>query len=340
MASGQAQVRSQAWDLREIQQAAFINPDSAPLKAYFVQAVNNTFTYLLNTVIPAANASEGQADGWLAGTYGTGPDVIAPWEQDYFGQVVVMAAEQGNTQAKQVLDWESNFLVGRFLQAQNGYDPHDGVAYNITVGPSAGADYQTWAQIEQATNAAGDAADFSGGWSALEYTGYRAWALATLAGDYTIEQTPQALQAYGWLEANAGVNAAWQAALPQYDIVPRLADGTLLDSTRTHILTGTTGGAVGFGNNDALVYDNGSGSNTISGGSGIDILFAGAGHDVLLGGAANDYLFGGSGASTLSGGGGDNWLQAGTGGTRFNLATTDAGHDVISGLFPGVTPCT
>ena len=127
--------------------------------------------------------------------------------------------------------------------------------------------------------------------------------MATLAGDYTVEQDPQALQAYGWMQANAGVDAAFQAANPQYDIVPRLADGRLLTQANIHVLTGTAGGSVAFGNADQLVYDNTTAAGTtISGGTGIDILFAGSGKDLLIGGAGNEYLFGGSGPATLVGG--------------------------------------
>jgi Ca2+-binding RTX toxin-like protein len=263
---------------------------------------------------------------------------MAPWQQDYFAQVVAMAAEQGNAQAKQVLHWESNYIVGRFLQAANGFDPHDGVAYNMVVGTNSGSLYQTWAEIEQATASAGLAANFSGQWAALEYPGYQAWALATLASTITVEQSPDAIQAYGWLAAHAQVNAAWQAASPLYDIVPRLADGNLLTSNNVHILTGTTSQAVAFGNADQLVYDNGTaGNTTITGGSGIDILFAGNGQDLLIGGAGDDFLFGGagSGADTLSGGGGHNWLAAAPPGTQFNLAAADAAQDIIAGFTPG-----
>ncbi|MGH3185103.1 MAG: hypothetical protein ACRDOE_24795, partial [Streptosporangiaceae bacterium] len=50
--NGISQVRVQAWDLRQLQEAAFINPDDSALKAYFTQAVNNNFTNLLATIIP------------------------------------------------------------------------------------------------------------------------------------------------------------------------------------------------------------------------------------------------------------------------------------------------
>ena len=336
--NGLSQVRVQAWDLRQLSEAAFINPDDSQLKAYFTQAVNNNFTNLLATIIPSATAAQGEATGWLPGGYGSGVAAMAPWQQDYFAQVVAMAAEQGNAQAKQVLHWESNYIVGRFLQAANGFDPHDGVAYNMVVGTNSGSLYQTWAEIEQATAGAGMAANFSGQWAALEYPGYQAWALATLASTITVEQSPDALQAYGWLAAHAQVNAAWQAASPLYDIVPRLADGNLLTSNNVHILTGSASQAVAFGNADQLVYDNGSaGNTTITGGSGIDILFAGNGQDLLIGGAGDDFLFGGagSGADTLSGGGGHNWLQAGAAGTQFNLAAADLASDIIAGFTPG-----
>ncbi|MBN9562417.1 MAG: hypothetical protein J0H14_17075, partial [Alphaproteobacteria bacterium] len=257
------------------------------------------------------------------------------WQQDYFGQVVAMAAEQGNAQAKQVLHWESNYLVGRFLQASNGFDPHDGVAYNMIVGTGNGSLFQTWAEIEQAIAPSGLGANFSGQWAALEYPSYQAWALATLASTITVEQSPQAIQAYGWLQAHTQVNAAWQAASPLYNIVPRLADGNLLTSSNVHLLSGSANQNVSYGNADQLVYDKGTGNTTITGGSGIDILFAGGGQDLLIGGDGDDFLFGGTGASTLSGGSGHNWLQAGSGGTLFNLAAADAAQDIIAGFVPG-----
>ena len=334
VANGKGQVRGQAWSLRSIQEAAFINPDASPLKSYFQQVVNNNFQYLLNTVIPNAIATQGEATGWLPGAYGSG--TTAPWQQDYFGQVVIEAAEQGNADALQVLQWESNYLVGRFLQAQNGYDPHDGVAYNIYVGPKdGGALYQTWAEIEQATTKAGLASS-NGDWAALEYPSYRQWAMATLAGDVTVEQSPQALQAYGWLAANSNITTSWQANNPIFDIAPRLSDGNLLTFSNIHVLTGTANSSVAFGNADQLVFDKAtSGDTTITGGSGIDILFAGGGNDVLIGGGGDDYLFGGSGSATLSGGAGHNWLQAGTGGAQFNLSTQDVAQDIIAGFVPG-----
>ena len=337
MSNGLAQVREQAWDLRGVEEAAFINPDKGPLKAYFEQSINNSFSYLITKVIPAATAAQGQAFGWLPGTYGSSANTMAPWEQDYFGQVVAMAAEQGNAQAKQVLGWESNFLVDRFLQGGNGFDPHDGVAYNLNTGPNSSTDYQTWAQIDAASGPSNSAADFSGTWAPQEYPGYQQWALATLAGSYTVAENPLALQAYGWLEAHTNMGGGFEAANPLYDIVPRLSDGQLLTNGNVHIAAdkaGTSNTLQFSATADQLIYA-GSGNDVVRGGSGINILFAGSGADQLVGGSGDDLLFGGAGAATLSGGAGHNWLQAGAGGTQFNLAAQDAAQDIISGFVPG-----
>ena len=69
----------------------------------------------------------------------------------------------GNADALTFLNWEANFLVGRFLNSANGFNPHDGAAYNLIVGNGTGTNYKTWAQIEQATIAAG--ASNGNGWA-------------------------------------------------------------------------------------------------------------------------------------------------------------------------------
>jgi hypothetical protein len=335
--NGNVQVRMQAWDLRDIEEAAVINPANSPLKSYFVQAANNNFNYLVNTLIPAETAAEGPAYGWLSDASAT----LKPWEQDYMSLAVTEAAEMGNQQAVQVLQWESNFIVGSFLQAQNGFDPHDGVAYQLNAGPNLGSYsslYQTWAQIDAASGPSPSAADFSGGWAALEYTGYQQWALATLAGDITVLQSPQALQAYGWLLANTQVTAAFEAANPTYDIVPRLSDGNLLGSNMVfiHNDTGTAPVTLQGTNSDQLIYEAGSAPVTIVGGTGINILFGGSGPSTLVGGGSNDYLFGGSGPTAFQAGSGNDYMQTGSGAATFDLSAADIGNDIIAGFRIGL----
>ncbi len=71
VADGASQVRAQAWDLRAIVEAAAANPNGSAAKAYFTQLENNNFSYLLKYV---STLNEGQAEGWITGSYGNGAD--------------------------------------------------------------------------------------------------------------------------------------------------------------------------------------------------------------------------------------------------------------------------
>src|SRR5205823_1817037 len=89
------QVRGSAWDLREIDEAAYANPAGSAEKAYFTQMANNNWAYLVSQ-IPNWTQQEGQAHGYLPGSYGDGTGaMMAPWQQDYFVSTAVQAAEMG-----------------------------------------------------------------------------------------------------------------------------------------------------------------------------------------------------------------------------------------------------
>ena len=326
------EVRGAAWDLREITEAAMANPAGSPAQQYFLQMENNNYSWLVSQ-IPTWTAEEGQAYGYLPGSYGdTG--VMPPWEQDYLASSVVLAAEQGNADAKTFLEWESNFLVGRFLNASNGFNPHDGIAYNInTYNPATGQDYTTWAEIEQATEAAGNSN--GNGW-ANSQGDYGQLAAQSLAGIITVTESPQAIEAYGWLLGSGApyVDPADLSNSPQFDIVPRLSDGNLLTGNNVIISQDTTPTTIQGTNNDQLI-EAGSGNDTVLGGTGINILFGGSGNDLLVGGSNNDYLYGGTGSDTLSAGAGTNFLQSGGGPTTFIFSTGDSAQNTVDGFRPG-----
>src|SRR5439155_9086020 len=197
VANGRDQVRQQAWDLRQIDEAAWANPDGSAEKAYFSQIADNNWHWLVSQ-LPTWTAQEGQAYGYIPGTFSSTGPLMGPWQQDYFASTVIAAAEQGNQDAMQVLKWEANFLVGRVLNAANGFDPHDGVVYYLNTYASPGTPYQTWAQIEQATIAAGN----STGGTFDHQNDYPQYALASLAGIITVTGSTDAMEAYGWLLAS------------------------------------------------------------------------------------------------------------------------------------------
>ena len=338
VADGVDQVRAQAWNLREIVEAASANPVGSAEKVYFTNIMNANFTFLLSE---ATSANQGQASGWIPGN-ANGSGLVDPWMQDYFATTVVLAAEQGVTAAKQLLLWETNYLAGRFLASAQGFDPHLGIGYQVFMyypGQSESDAYQTWAQIETVTLAQGNAVNVSAdgsSWTGSDGT-YASLARASLAGDITVTGSPEAMDAYGWITAYATrAGTAFQQTTPANDIAPRLPDGQLLTATNVIVSDDTIAANIHGTNADQMIYETGPGNVTITGGTGINLLFAGSGSDTLIGGPNNDYLFGGSGSDVLSAGAGTNYMQPGTGAATLLLAATDAAHDLIADFKIGI----
>ena len=332
------QVRNQAWGLREIIEAAAANPDGSAEKAYFTQLATTNIQTLLNET---KSLNEGQVSGWFPGNYGSNTGVMAPWQQDYLASVVGEACALGVPGATQVLAWETNFLAGRFLSSANGFNPCWGVVYNITLyDPTtgtmpngfAGTPFTTWQQVTTASQAANELTDKS---LSPNNNNYLELAKESLAVSITYTGSMQAMQAYGWLVANAPqLLTTAQLTDPTFDVVPRLADGNLLSNSMVflHHDTVTTPVSLHGTAPDQLIEETGTSPTTITAGPGIEILFAGSGPTTLIGGGGDDEMFGGSGKTTFIPGNGNDFMQVGSGLASFDFSSTDIGHDIISGL--------
>ena len=355
------QVRGSAWSLRTIQEAAYANPTGSADKAYFTSVTNANYSYLVSQISQLTSA-EGQAYGYLPGTYGYNGVTLPPWQEDYFASTVIQGAEMGNGNALTFLKWESNFLVGRFFAQNQGFAPQDGIAYNLSVGPqtgnlSGGPYYQTWSQIEQATQANG-LSNVGTNW-AQSNGDYGALAMQTLAGIITVSvKNPavmgnyqyEAMQAFGWL-LNSGAPYTTPASIAagntQFLIDPRLANGQLLSFANMVFGKDGASGATALtpidATTNALLYA-GGGADTLIGGSGINLLFGGAGNDVIFGGPNGNDIFAGAGNDTIIAGGGATYIKAsstaqltaGTGQDLFVLNAAAAGAVTIAGFNPAV----
>ena len=354
-----SQVRQQAWSLREIVEAASANPTGSAMQLYFTQVATNSISYMLEE---ANTLGAGAVSGWFPGV--NSPGAIPPWQEDYLASTLGLACGLGIPGAKALLGWEANFLAGMFLNGSNGFSPTDGADYELYLYnptsanlqyPAPGTAYTSWSAVSAATTAATlttpaklNPADFGTG-ALLNSSNYQQLITMALAEAITWTGSPAAMQAYGWLLANAGYTAQSNYQTdPSLNIVPRLADGTLLTNGMTFVRNdnGTAPVTVQEGSGDQLVYEQGSAPVTIIGGSGINILFGGSGTTTLIGGPGSDYLFGGAGTTTFEGGSGNNFMEAGSGAAIFDLSPTDIGHDIIAGFNPlidrlqitGVTP--
>ena len=200
------EVRAQAWDMRGIVNAAWILPDDDPLKRYFTQIEANNFSYLWQEI---RKLGQGDVAGWIPGAYGTNDGAIAPWQQDYFASIMILAAKREITGARRIVEWESNFLAGRFLSAPNGLSPFDGVAYNLYVWrpPSwvTGA-YQTWAEVAHATASHGQSFGAIREWPKNRGLAYIQAARGILAELVFLTDSQRTKSAYEWLIAHSPKN--------------------------------------------------------------------------------------------------------------------------------------
>lgn len=134
-----AQVRHSAWALRQIDEAADASPEGSVERAYFRRVSNANWKWI-RSQLPTWQAKQGEAYGRIEGSYGT-QGATPPWQQDYFASTAAAAARRGNADARAVLLWMANFLIGRFANLG-----HDGCAYLLMTEKET-----TWAGIKRRT---------------------------------------------------------------------------------------------------------------------------------------------------------------------------------------------
>lgn len=207
------QVRSQAWNLRQIDDATWANPDGSAAKEYWSRILANNYRYVLVDVIPDLSSRAGTVAGYMLGAYrgdGTDRPQLGVFMQDFLVSALATSAGRGNADAAQILRWMSNWQVGRF-----GHGLAAAVAYVYYVGADRNSYYNSWSSLEQA-NGTSDTLPTDGGyWVPL--------GLATLANMYNVLGMQEALQYYSLVKARNvnGTNVAqYQGSYAKLNVVP------------------------------------------------------------------------------------------------------------------------
>jgi Ca2+-binding RTX toxin-like protein len=338
VANGVDELRAQAWAMRTIQEAAYANPDGSYEKSYFTQIANNNWAYL-RTTTTTLGAAEGEVYGYFPGDYGIA-NVIPPWQQDYFASTVALGALQGNQDARAVLKWEANFLSGRFLSPD--LNPYNGFDYLLNVYDSNGEALTTWAAVATATLAAGNYQTGSSSDNAGTFAELAAMSNADIITVFAGGEDPtdhlvaaNAMRAYGWILA-AGMPDL-RADL-QFQIVPRMPDGSQIGVTEMRVVAPTTQNTtVTFTGSNVFAYDKGIGRTTMNGTAGADVLIDNStnGGDRLAGGAGDDYLIGSTGTNVFAPGNGNDYALIRGGAARFEVSASSAGRLEIQGFRTG-----
>ncbi|MGV6820557.1 MAG: right-handed parallel beta-helix repeat-containing protein [Parvularcula sp.] len=144
------QLRSVAWSLRSIGNAAFILPDDDPFKAYMQTVLADNLTDLVARFIKDdVLADAGETKGYLGWDSGHNPLAIAPWQNDYAVMVLSLEAIRGSEDARRLVEWMTNYIAGRVLAA--GEEPGWAAVYDHAVLTRGGDRYATWDDLYTAT---------------------------------------------------------------------------------------------------------------------------------------------------------------------------------------------
>ena len=329
------EVRAQAWSLRTVQEAAYANPDGSYEKAYFTQIANNNWAYLRATTA-TLSATQGEVHGYFEGAY-RDDEATPPWQQDFFASTTALAALQGNEDARAVLKWQANFLSGRFLSPD--LNPYNGFDYSLNVYGSNGKALTSWAEVAAATRAAGNYATgpSAGYWAELAAMS-NANIITVFAGgeDPTDHRVAaDAMRAYGWILGSGMPDLRTD---PQYQVVPRMPDGTQIGVTEMRVVAPTAQNTtLTFTGDNVFAYDRGIGRTTLIGTAGADVLIDNStnGGDRLEGRAGDDYLIGGIGTNVFAPGDGQDYALIRGGAARFEVSAASPGRLEIEGFRPG-----
>jgi hypothetical protein len=226
------QVRGQAWTLRTLGEAAYITPDSDPLKSHFAKILASNLDWFNATYTnnAAANALGVLANGYAFG-YNSGRGV-APWQDDFFTAAIGHLSDLGFEKATALLGWKAKFPVSRMVGP--GFCWIEGSMYEMNVRDSATS--PVYPSIDKAY-----AASVPAGVSQLPCAGPEmAAALKLQVGEMVgfssaaagFPSNMQPALAYAANAAGAAGKAAWAQFLarsvkpnynaePQFAIVPR-----------------------------------------------------------------------------------------------------------------------
>jgi Ca2+-binding RTX toxin-like protein len=325
-----SQLRSSAWAMRQVDNALWASPEGSQERAFWQKVSDQNWDHLLSK-LPEWTALQGEAHGWVLGQDSTAGS-ITQFGQDYFAAITIQAASRGNLKALEVLEWQSNFLIGRFLNADNGFNPRDGVAYQIATGVEGTFQpFKTWAEIGAATVARG----MSNGTDSWVHSNgeYGRLAMASLAGIWHLTGNPEALRAYQLIaaEAPSWTSEGFFALRPNYAItIEGVYGGTIVGTAGDDTISPGRG-------TPNLRADLGAGFDTLNLGNAVGNEGFVRNVEVLNGNAGNDLILltAAVGGTTVDLRGGTDVLTLADGGNTVRVANTEtilggAGADIVT----------
>lgn len=145
------QLRSAAWGMRTIGNAAWILPDNDPLKSYFQSVLTANIRDLRSRYLVRGEMDgAGETEGYLAFGTRRGEVAIPPWQNDFMAIVLAQETLRGTPGARDLVGWMTPFVAGRVLAPGSTVDLAAG-AHQIVMSPD-GRRLSRWQDVFAATN--------------------------------------------------------------------------------------------------------------------------------------------------------------------------------------------
>ncbi len=221
------QARAAAWALRTLGEAGWIAPDDDPNRAHFRRVETLNWAWLREQT-PAWTRLQGEVHGYVLGPgFGHGSSMTI-FSREYLHSVAALAALRGGADARAMVEWMSNFIVGRFMAEDRGFMRPDAVAYQIAISaeppprptsPPA-RPFTTWREIGEAMRAR-NMGNTDGRWRATNGE-YARLAMLSVALTHHVTGDARSLEAYDWLAGSGApyTSTGVLARTPQHNVAP------------------------------------------------------------------------------------------------------------------------
>lgn len=213
------QIRSHAWTMRALGDAARILPETHYQKAYFKQRLSNNLEWFYENWVVNPNRTQVPPTNTPISPYGL--DITVPWQNDFLAISLSLHAENGEPRAFELVKWMSDFGVGRFLAESQGFCLSKAAAYNIKLKDSNNNFVSGWSALAKLNFPAFNCS------TSIEYDGYPNWAggyasnARTMLATTTSIGIPNARQAYDlWKSKTSGIDSDYLKN-PTWAIIPR-----------------------------------------------------------------------------------------------------------------------
>lgn len=151
----ESETRGKAWALRSIGDAAYLTPNSAPMKSEFMSDINNAISNFIQNTVNNANANPlGLVSNYDYSMHGGTHNAGSPWQDDFLTWAAGHLVDEGFSNASQLLNWTARFQIGLMTDwlsnKTQGYCWLVASAYALQVKNSSGAFLPTFSDVYKA----------------------------------------------------------------------------------------------------------------------------------------------------------------------------------------------